>query len=217
MVVVNTPASVIIKNDLTWTLDMSTVKATYTNVYTSVETAGCTGGGSNEGQPCNESNRPTQPDFTASQTEFDNFFTSQTNEAAIKCSTWNGGAMPSGTYTVTLTKTGTNGSGNFKWTATYTISTRTTPVLAHTYWTSTTTTSNSHDLTPIGFAAAASYMSSSKTQKFSFTLTDSVSATRVTGTSLALQELKSDGTWLTIATNVLGDLPWDSADASDCL
>lgn len=130
--------------------------------------------------------------------------------------------MPSGTYTVTLTATGTspgtNGQyGTFKWTATYTISTTATPVLAHTYWTSTSTTTNAHDLTPIGFAAAASYMSNSKNTKFSFTLGDSSSATRVTGVSLALQQLQTDGSWLTIATNTLGDLPYDSADASDCL
>lgn len=52
MVVVDTPASVIIQNEITWSLDMSAVKATYTNTLTSVVTAGCTGGGSNSGQPC---------------------------------------------------------------------------------------------------------------------------------------------------------------------
>ena len=87
---------------------------------------------------------------------------------------------------------------------------------AHTYWTGTTVT-NGITFNVNGVVAAASYMSKTTTTKYSFTLVDSSTLTRVQAVYVYLQKLGSDGvTWSDVSgrVNFLGDLPIEPAQST---
>lgn len=200
----------VISNNVQWDFNSVEAYATYTNVYTSTNsTATCTGSPTN----CALTNKPSAPAAPpADSGQFNKQFEDQ-----IICTTYYGGTgMPTKPYTQTATTNGVNGGGNWTFTYNYLISSSVTgAVPAHLYWVSSTVT-NGITFNVNGVVAASSWLSSSKTTKYSFTLVDSSTLTRVQGVTAILQKQNADQSWsdMTGRINYLGDLPIQSAAPS---
>jgi hypothetical protein len=94
----------------TWHLDTDLAKAAYSNAWDGNNPAvSCTGNAAN----CDSTNQPTTPTRPAPDP------IKQGDAIGDRCIFWDGGTLPSDTYTQYVTINGINGKGNWKFTWTY--------------------------------------------------------------------------------------------------
>jgi hypothetical protein len=166
-----------IEGTITWRYDRDTAETYYANVWDGnppVVTAGTGNSQTSPGVPLPDANKLTQ------------------HAQSQRCTFFHGGSLAAAaTYTQVV-----NGTRGWKWTYTYTL----TPVApgtvgTHTAW-SSETTGGTVTIPVGGFIASESFLRQANGRtKYSFTLTDSLGASRVADVSATLQKSDGAGNW----------------------
>ena len=176
-----------ISGTTTYTFDRDCAEANYTAGAGTWDgtTPTCTGGGPG-GVNCAPANQPPVPAAPAPDAHGPNSIEHHAQQD--RCIYYCGGTLSGWNYTQTSTVNGLNGRGNWTFTFNYSSSPNTAAVAAGTCW-SCAETGGTVDVGFSGFIASESYLNNRNTgtTKYSFTLLDSLGASRVIGATAQLQ------------------------------
>ena len=172
---------------ITYAFDKDCAEANYTAGTGTWDgnTPTCTGGGPG-GVNCAPGNQPAVPPAPAPPDTGPNSI--KNHAQGDRCTYFCGGTLSGWNYTQTATVNGANGRGNWTFTYNYSSSPNTATVAAGDCW-SCEETGGTVDVGFSGFVASESYLNNRNTgtTKYSFTLLDSLGASRVLGVTAQLQ------------------------------
>jgi hypothetical protein len=173
-----------ISGTTTYTFDKDCAEGNYTAGAGTWDgnTPTCSGSAAN----CASTNQPAVP--TAPDPDAHGPNSIEHHAQQDRCTYYCGGTLSSWNYTQTATVAGLNGKGNWTFTFNYSSSPKIADVAAGTCW-SCAETGGTVDVGFSGFVSSESYLNNRNTgtTKYSFTLLDSLGASRVLGATAKLQ------------------------------
>jgi hypothetical protein len=189
-----------INGTTTWTFDKACAEANYTaNAGTWDGNAPtCSGSTAN----CASGNQPPVPSAPDPDAHGPNSVEHHAQQD--RCTYFCGGTLDGWNYTQTSTVNGLNGKGQWTFTYNYSSSPNTATLAAATCW-SCEETGGTVDVNFTGFVSSESYLKNNNngTTKYSFTLLDSLGASRVLGATAQLQIQNPDLSWSNVGSPIV--------------